>query len=203
MRREDIEFHSGGDECAAWLYRPEGDGPHPIVVLAHGFGGVREARLWAYAERFAAAGLAALVFDYRHFGASGGQPRQLLDIDLQLDDWRAAIARVRGLHGIDPDRVALWGSSFSGGHVAGLAAEDHGVAAAVSQGAFLDGLWVLRAAGARNALRMTVAGLRDEAARLLRRPPYTIPIVGRPGPWPRSPAQVPRRATARCSRRAR
>src|SRR3954467_13957634 len=71
MRREDIELHSGGDECAAWLYRPEADEPHPIVVLAHGFGGVREARLWAYAERFAAAGIAALVFDYTHFGARG------------------------------------------------------------------------------------------------------------------------------------
>src|SRR3954470_12371506 len=184
MRREDIEFHSGENTCAAWLYRPEGDsheGPHPIVVLAHGFGGVREARLWAYAERFAAAGLAALVFDYRHFGASGGQPRQLLDIDLQLDDWRAAIACARALEGIDPERVALWGSSFSGGHVAMLAAEDHRVAAAVSQGAFLDGLWVLRAAGPRNALRLTVAGLRDEATRLLGRPPYTISIVGPPG----------------------
>src|SRR3954447_20377395 len=181
MRREDIEFHSGGDECAAWLYRPEGDGPHPIVVLAHGFGGVREARLWAYAERFAAAGLAALVFDHRHFGASGGQPRQLLDIDLQLDDWRAAIALARGLDGIDPDRVALWGTSFSGGHVAVLAAEDKRVAAAISQGAFLDGGWALRAAGPRNILRLTVAGLRDEAARLRGRPPYMLPVVGPPG----------------------
>src|SRR3954452_14189113 len=60
MRREDIEFHSGGNTCAAWLYRPESEGPHPIVVLAHGFAGVREARLWAYAERFAAAGMGAL-----------------------------------------------------------------------------------------------------------------------------------------------
>ena len=184
MRGEDIEFHSGGTTCAAWLYRPEGESheePHPIVVLAHGFGGVREARLWAYAERFAAAGLAALVFDYRHFGASGGEPRQLLDIDLQLEDWRAAIAFARRLDGIDPERVALWGSSFSGGHVAMLAAEDHRVAAAVSQGAFLDGLWVLGASGPRNALRLALAGLRDEGRRLLGRAPYTIPIVGPPG----------------------
>ena len=46
--------------------------------MAHGFSGVREQRLDAYAERFAQAGLAVLVFDYRHFGASGGEPRQLL-----------------------------------------------------------------------------------------------------------------------------
>ena len=59
---------------------PEGAGPHPCVVMAHGFSAVREQRLDAYAERFAAAGLAVLVFDYRHFGASQGEPRQLLSI---------------------------------------------------------------------------------------------------------------------------
>ena len=181
MGRSDVTFRSGGDTCAAWLYRPDGDGPHPIVVLAHGFGGVREARLWAYAERFAAAGLAALVFDYRHFGASGGNPRQLLDIERQHDDWRAAIAFARGLEGVDPERVALWGTSFSGGHVAVLAAEDHRVAAAISQGPYLDGLWALWAAGPRNMMRLTAAGLRDEFARLRGRPPYMLPVVGPPG----------------------
>ena len=74
MERTDVTFDSGGEACAAWLYRPEGTGDSaaPCVVMAHGFGGVKEARLDAYAERFAAAGMAALVFDYRHFGARGG-----------------------------------------------------------------------------------------------------------------------------------
>ena len=181
MTRQDIAFGSGGEQCAAWLYTPEGGGPHPIVVLAHGFGGVRDARLWAFAERFADAGLAALVFDYRHFGASGGSPRQLLDLKRQLDDWRAAIAFARRLDGVDPERVALWGTSFSGGHVAVLAAEDRRVAAAISQGTFIDGVAALRAAGARNNLRLAAAGLRDELARLRRRPPHMLAVVGPPG----------------------
>jgi alpha-beta hydrolase superfamily lysophospholipase len=181
MDRSDVTFRSGDDTCAAWLYRPDGDGRYPIVVLAHGFGALRDGRLWAYGERFAAAGLAALVFDYRHFGASGGTPRQLLDVPRQLDDYRAAVAFARGLDGIDPERVVLWGTSFSGGHVAVLAAEDDRIAAAISQGPFLDGIWALRAAGPRNILRLTVAGLRDEAARLVGRPPYMLPIVGPPG----------------------
>ena len=67
-------------------------GAFPGVVLAHGWTGVREQRLDAYAERFAGAGLAALVFDYRHFGASSGEPRQLLDVKRELADWQAAIA---------------------------------------------------------------------------------------------------------------
>jgi dienelactone hydrolase len=181
MKRRDVTFDSGGDQCAAWLYTPDSPGPHPIAVLAHGFGGVREARLWAYAERFAEAGIAALVFDYRGFGGSSGEPRQLLSIPRQLDDWRAAIAFARRLDGIDPDRVAAWGTSFSGGHVAVIAAEDSRLAAAISQGPFFDGLAALQAAGPANIVRLTVAGLRDEARRLRRRPPFMLPVVGPPG----------------------
>jgi cephalosporin-C deacetylase-like acetyl esterase len=182
MKRTELTFPSGDGRCAAWLYQaaPTTRQPGqraPCIVLAHGFGGVREARLGAFAERFAAAGIAALVFDYRHFGASSGEPRQLLDIRRQLADWRSAIAVARSLPGIDPDRIAVWGTSFSGGHVAAIAARDPRLAAAISQNPFIDGLPTLRAMGPRNALRLARAGLRDE----LRRPPLTIPIVGPPG----------------------
>ena len=179
--REDVGFDCGGERCAAWLYRPEGDGPHPCVILAHGFGGTREARLWAFAERFADAGIAALVFDYRHFGDSGGEPRQLLSISRQLDDWRAAIAFARALVGIDPERIALWGTSFSGGHVVALAAEDARVAAVVSQAPFANGSSVLAAAGPKESARLTVAGLLDLLAAVGRGEPARIPIVNRPG----------------------
>jgi alpha-beta hydrolase superfamily lysophospholipase len=177
MDRRDVTFDSDGTRCAAWLYA----GGPACVVLAHGFGAVRTGRLDAYAERFAAAGLTALVFDYRHFGDSEGEPRQLLDIGRQLDDWRAATAFARSLDGVDPERIVLWGTSFSGGHVAVLAAEDARVAAAISQGPFANGLAALRAAGLADSWRLTVAGVRDELARLRGRPPFTIPIVGPPG----------------------
>ena len=75
--REDLTFPSGEDTCAAWLYRPDGaEGPVPCIVMAHGFTATREDRLPAYAERFAAAGMAVLLFDYRHFGDSTGEPRR-------------------------------------------------------------------------------------------------------------------------------
>jgi dienelactone hydrolase len=179
--RRDATFDSAGWSCAAWIYEPEGDGPFPCLVLAHGWSGVREQRLDAYAERFVAAGIAAVVFDYRHFGASEGQPRQLLDIKRQLEDWRAAIAFARSLPGVDPDRVAIWGSSFSGGHVQTIAAEDPRIAAVIAQVPFADGLRNLPSLGPRVALRMTAAGLRDQIGALLGRPPYMLPAVGAPG----------------------
>ncbi|MCA1680489.1 MAG: alpha/beta fold hydrolase [Actinobacteria bacterium] len=182
MTRDDVIFDSWGSRCAAWLYRPErAQGQRPCVVMAHGFGGVREARLDAYAERFAAAGLAVLVFDYRHFGASEGQPRQLLDIKLQLADWAAAIAYVRALEGVDAERVALWGTSFSGGHVIETAARDHRVAAVIAQAPFVDGLATLRAAGPLQALKLTREGLIDELRRFGGGEPHLIKTGGPPG----------------------
>lgn len=179
--REDLTFDSGGERCAAWLYRPAGEGPHPCVVLAHGFGGTREGRLWAYAERFRDAGIAALVFDYRCFGDSTGEPRQLISIGRQLDDWRAAISFARGLDGVDPERIALWGSSFSGGHVVKLAAEDQRVAAVVSQAPFSTGISALAAASPKESLRLTVGGLLDGLAAITGSGPHRIPLVAKPG----------------------
>src|SRR5687767_145565 len=106
------EFESDGSICRGWLYRPQRDGKSPCVVMAHGFATLKEARLAAYAERFAAAGLGVLVFDYRHFGASEGEPRQYVSVPRQHADWRAAIGHARGLDWVDPERIALWGTSY-------------------------------------------------------------------------------------------
>jgi dienelactone hydrolase len=177
--RADVTFDSGGERCAAWLYRPEE--ARACVVLAHGWTGVREQRLDAFAERFASAGLAALVFDYRHFGASGGKPRSLLDIPRQLADWRAAVAHARGLAGIDPGLIGLWGSSFSGGHVIEVAAQEPQIGAVVAQVPFVDGLANLLRLGPRHTLRLTLEGLRDQAGALAGRPPRMVASVGPPG----------------------
>ena len=183
VRREDVWFSSRGQRCAAWLYRRRSETATaaPCVVLAHGWSGVREQRLDAFAERFAAAGVAALVFDYRYFGASDGEPRQLLDIDSQLDDWDSAVAFVRSRPDIDPSRVALWGTSLSGGLVLTAAARDRRVAAVVSQVPYVDGLTNLPRLGVAGLGRMAVAYLRDRYAQLRRRPPYMFPVVGPPG----------------------
>lgn len=182
--RTDVMIPSGGETLAAWLYRPAGgDGPVPCVVMAHGFSATREEGLAPYAEAFQAAGLAALVFDYRHFGDSSGEPRQLLDIGAQRADYRAAVGYARALDGIDPARIVLWGSSFSGGHVMALAQEDPAIAAVIAQAPFTDGLSIVKATPKGNLLRATADALRDQAGALLGRPPVMLPAVGAPGSY--------------------
>jgi fermentation-respiration switch protein FrsA (DUF1100 family) len=151
------------------------------VILGHGLGATREYGLEPFAHRFAEAGIAALVFTYRHFGDSGGHPRQLLDIERQLGDWAAAIAYARGLDEIDPTRIALWGTSFGGGHVIEAAARDGAVAAVVSQCPFTDGLAATRAASPRSLVRALVPALRDELAGIRNKSPVLVPLVGPPG----------------------
>ena len=179
--RLEVHFPSGDAKCQAWLYLPEGPQPRPVIVMAHGLGGIRQMRLDAYAERFAAAGYACLVFDYRHFGASGGEPRQLLDIKLQLADWAAAIAYARSRADLDPARVVLWGTSFGGGHVIVAAARDGNVAATISQCPFTDGLASVLAMDPRTSVKVTARAVRDLIAAGLGRPPVMVPTAGPPG----------------------
>ncbi|WP_278265770.1 alpha/beta fold hydrolase [Nocardia sp. AG03] len=184
MTRTDVTFPSDDGTCAAWLYRPAGsaEGPaRPIIVLAHGLGGVKEMRLDAFAERFAAAGYLCLVFDYRHFGASSGEPRQLLDIDRQLADWRAAVAYARTVEGADPDRVVVWGTSFGGGHVIITAARDQRIAAAIAQCPFTDGLASSTTMPPTTSAKVTALALRDRVGALLGRAPVMVPTYGPPG----------------------
>lgn len=179
--REELEFKSCGTTCAGWHYQPIGGVPGPLVVIGHGFDGVREQRLDAYAERFAAAGLASLVFDYRNFGSSAGEPRQLFDNKAQLDDWRAAIDCGRRLDGVDPERVGLWGTSSSGGHVVRLAAEDERIAAVVSQVPFADGFAQFLKLRVAQSGRLLLAGLKDRIGSFFGADPLLIPFAGRPG----------------------
>lgn len=185
--RSDAEFLSQGTLCRAWHYLPEqgADTPTPCIVMAHGLGGTRDAGLEPYALRFAEAGYQVLLFDYRHFGASDGEPRQLLSVKRQLQDWQAAVAYACTLQAVDAQRIALWGSSFSGGHVAVTAANDPNIAAFSAQGPMMDGLAavtnLLGYAGVGTVAKLTALGVTDQAKGLLGLAPVTLPLVGRPG----------------------
>lgn len=176
-----IQFSSAGLTCRGDLYLPGSAGRAPILVMAHGLGGTRNMRLPAFAERFVAEGYACLLFDYRHFGDSDGEPRQLLDISKQLQDWKAAIEYARGLEQTDADRVILWGTSFSGGHVLATAADDPRLAAVISQCPFTDGLASTLATEPLVSAKLTAMALRDRIGAFMGAEPVMVAVAGRPG----------------------
>jgi uncharacterized protein len=184
--RRDVRFFVGEASLAAWLYLPEGKpGPFPCIVMGSGLGGTRDMGLEPYAARFRDAGFAVLVFDYRFFGASEGEPRQMIWIPSQLEDWSAAVAYARGLPEVDPAHVALWGTSLSGGHVLVTAARDPAIACISAQCPGMDGrasaLESFRRMGLSTSIRMIMHGQRDLVRSRLGLSPHKIPIVGRPG----------------------
>ena len=177
--RQDVEFQAEGPRLRGWLYTPDvGEPPFPTVVMAHGFSAVKEMYLDRFAEAFAESGLAALVFDNRNFGASDGTPRYEIDPWAQVHDYRDAITYVRTRAEVDGERIGVWGSSYSGGHVLVVGAVDRRVKCVVAQ--------VPLVSGYRNILRLVrsdfLAGLRasldqDREARFQGHAPAMLPVV--------------------------
>jgi uncharacterized protein len=178
MARRDIEFDAEGVTLRGWFYTAEGSAPGATVVLAHGFSAVKEMYLDSFAEAFAAAGLNALVFDHRCFGASDGEPRQEIDPWAQVRDYRHAITYASTLPEVNPQRIGIWGSSYSGGHVMVVAAIDRRVRVVVSQVPLISGHDNLRALVRSDF----IAGFRemfdaDRLARFRGEAPAMVPVV--------------------------
>ncbi|MEC9346860.1 MAG: alpha/beta hydrolase [Pseudomonadota bacterium] len=175
--RHDIAFAvAGGVSLAGWHY-PAGDRA-PVVVMSHGLSAIRRMNLDALARVFQAAGLAVLAYDHRNFGDSGGEPRQEADPWAQVRDMRDAISCARALPGVDPERLGIWGTSFSGGHVLTVAALDRRVKCVVSQVPFTHGertfgAWVPEARREKVLARMSA----DREARFGGAAPETVPAA--------------------------
>jgi pimeloyl-ACP methyl ester carboxylesterase len=181
-QRNHVRIPAGrGDALDAWLYLPVGPGPHPVVVMAHGIGGVKAAGLAPFAERFADGGFAALVFDYRHWGDSTGQPRQLLSVRRQLEDYRTALAWARRNDALDATRIFVWGTSFAGMHIVELAASEAGLAGAIAQCPLVDGLAGVMKIPPSRGLRLGAHALADLIGSALGRKPHYLQVSVPPG----------------------
>ncbi|MFQ5630723.1 MAG: alpha/beta hydrolase [bacterium] len=186
VSRKDVRFEVKGTSLSAWLYLPENlSAPVPCIIMGNGLGGTKDVLLEQYAVRFQAAGFAVLVFDYRHFGDSEGEPCQLVWIPYQLQDYAAAVSYARSLAEIDAEKIALWGTSLSGGHVIVAAAKDQNITCVVAQCPWLDGLATARYAakivGIGRGLRLVMHGQRDIVRSFLGLSPHKIPIAGKTG----------------------
>jgi fermentation-respiration switch protein FrsA (DUF1100 family) len=188
--RSDIEFRTGdGVTLRGWHYLPEGGGRFATIVMAHGFSAVKEMYLDRFAEAFAAAGLAAIVFDNRNFGASDGEPRQEIDPWQQIADYRDAITFALTLPQTDGARIGVWGSSYSGAHVLVLGATDRRIACVASQVPLISG-WRKARRLIRSDLIAPVAGMcaDDRHKRFRGEAPTMLPVVSED---PAGPAALP------------
>jgi dienelactone hydrolase len=188
---EKTSFQSKGVKCVANLYKPSNTTePVPIIVLAHGLGCVKEMRLDAFAKRFAQANYAVFLFDYRFFGESEGTPRQVLDIQCQLEDWKNAIDHVKNLSdkSIDTSKVILFGSSFSGGHVLQLCSECD-VVAGVAQCPFSSGVASTLALGMMSLIKISPSVILDTIKLYVA--PKSNPTLVKLAGQPRSAALMP------------
>jgi len=181
--RTDIEFTSAGTTCRGWLYRPENQTVStPAIVMSHGFSATRHMGLAPFAERFHAAGFAVLLFDYRCLGDSDGAERGRIIPQEQHDDLRAAIGFLVGQPGIDPQRIGLWGTSYSGGHALFVGALDPRIKAIVAQ---VPALSVARSligfVGAEGFAAYLAAFTHDFAQRNAGNPSARVPIVAPEG----------------------
>jgi fermentation-respiration switch protein FrsA (DUF1100 family) len=189
--RRDIEFKTGdGVILRGWHYLPDqGASRRATIVMAHGFSAVKEMYLDRFAEVFANAGLAALVFDNRNFGASDGEPRQEIDPWQQVSDYRDAITYVSTLPETDPARIGVWGSSYSGAHVLVLGATDRRVGCVVSQVPLISGYANARRLIRADFLATVHAGFAaDRMARYRGEAPARIPVVAED---PAAPSALP------------
>ena len=181
---ENVEFSVDGTTVRAWFYAPSNTPTTvPCMVMAHGLAGVKAMGLDRYARRFQDVGFAVLVFDYRFWGESDGEPRHLAWIPHQLADWSAAVKYARSRPEVDAQRIALWGTSLSGGHVLTIAAADATIAAVIAQCPALDGTEATEEMVQRQGLGAINWGLilhaqRDLVRSWLGLSPHKVPIVG-------------------------
>lgn len=178
--RKDVTFSSHGSNCVAWLYLPKTEHPAPVIVMAHGLGGVKEMGLDAYGDQFCKAGYACLIFDYRYFGASEGKFRQMIHVRSQLEDWEAAIKYAGANPLVNGKKMALFGTSFSGGHVIATAAKHNELLAIVSQCPFTDGIASALAMNPFSSVKVTTLAIADEISRLTGFHPVKVQLAGPP-----------------------
>lgn len=190
MSQQDIEFDAEGTTIRGWFFPAAGTtGKAPTVVMAHGFTAVKEMELDRYAEVFSANGLNVLVHDHRGFGDSDGTPRQEIDPWAQIRDYRHAITYASTLDGVDPQRIGVWGSSYSGGHALVVGAIDRRVTAVVSQVPLISGYDNYRALVRADFIDSYQTLFdTDRANRFAGKEPATVPVVAAN---PMDPAALP------------
>ncbi|WP_312240603.1 alpha/beta hydrolase [Pantoea sp.] len=134
----EMSTHKLSDGIVLTLRSAAGDSKKPVIILCHGFCGIREILLPDFAEAFTQAGFSTITFDYRGFGDSDGERGRLVPA-MQIDDILSVVRWAKEQPGLEAQRIGLWGTSFGGCHVFGAATKEPDIKCIVSQLAFADG----------------------------------------------------------------
>lgn len=131
---KEVGFPSEGATLRGLLFLPESQTKRlPVVIMAHGTSATVYMVVDKYAEAFSRAGLAVLLYDHRNFGRSEGEPWQEINPWIQCRGYRDAVKFAERLDGVDPERIALWGDSYTGGQVIVVGAIEQRVKVIVTQ----------------------------------------------------------------------
>ncbi|KAH7129781.1 putative alpha/beta fold family hydrolase [Dactylonectria estremocensis] len=147
--------------------------------MGHGIGGIKAAGLTPFATTFTAHGYVAVTFDYLYFGDSEGEPRNMMEISQELQDFRDVVAWARlQPERFDVDRIVVWGTSFGGMHVTALLAEDHQLAAGILQCPCVDGLSAVLQTPFPQSLWLILTAVQDYTKSLFGGDPVYVRLAG-------------------------
>ncbi len=180
ITKENIQFATTRGCIQGWFFHPKSAAKNSLacIVMAHGYGATKEMGLENFAMDFAKSGMAVLVFDYSALSSSSELGYQHVDPFQQVDDYRDAVTYATNHFNVDPQRIGIWGSSFSGGHTLVVAATDKRIKCAVAQVPTIDGYEsFMRRKSPQQIADLNFQFAKDRQSRLFGNPPETRTLV--------------------------
>ncbi|MCC7104458.1 MAG: alpha/beta fold hydrolase [Chloroflexi bacterium] len=142
MALTNLSFYSNGLKLAAYLSTPEdwkpGDPPRPAILCPAGYSGNTQTDVTHMVARLTTAGYFCLAIDYQGFGESEGQRGRHRPLE-QAQNMHDALSLMQTIEGIDPSRLAIYGTSFGGANGIWVAAHDERVKVLVTSVAVTHG----------------------------------------------------------------
>lgn len=176
---EPLYIQNDQDLIACDYYRPINLKQPAVIIMAHGFAALRQFKLIEYAQRFAQAGYAVILFDYRSWGGSTGKPRELVSIEAQMEDWFSVISHTINHKDqeINNQNIVLWGTGLSAGYVMQLAAELKNIRAVMLQVAYLDGAKTAKLYPIQHSAKALKLSSQDYMRSKVGLMPIRVPVV--------------------------
>ena len=129
-----VTFHNHfGLTLAADMYTPKGArGKLPAIAVCGPFGAVKEQASGLYAQTMAERGFLTIAFDPSFTGESSGEPRDVYSLDINTEDFQAAVDYLSNLDEVDAARIGIIGICGWGGIALNAAANDPRIKATVA-----------------------------------------------------------------------